>query len=147
MSNNFIENVSRANIEEAFHSEAGENAMLIQICDFFDSPPKPLRDFKIVMQFAFDDVEDEGATSISDRDAELIIDSLRYARDHNMNVIVHCHAGLCRSGAVVEAGIHLGFNEPDRRRIPNGLVKQKLFKVMGVHINRETSMFNDFQYP
>jgi len=48
-----------------------------------------------------------------------------------MNVIVHCHAGICRSGAVVEVASMMGFTPTDRYRQPNMRVKQKMMKVLG----------------
>ena len=139
--NNFIENVSRFDIRTGHHSEAGENSMLIQIVDFFDTYPTPLKEFKEVLQFKFDDVNDEGPTSCTDQQAAEIAQALLRAKENNMNVIVHCFAGLCRSGAVAEVGIMLGFNPPDRVRFPNTLVKGKILKALGIGINESTSVF------
>jgi hypothetical protein len=52
--------------------------------------------------------------------------------DMNMNVLVHCHAGICRSGAVVEVGTMLGFTATERFRMPNLRVKHKMMKVLGL---------------
>jgi hypothetical protein len=48
-----------------------------------------------------------------------------------MNVVVHCHAGICRSGAVAEVGVMMGFADCERFRIPNLLVKHKMMRVLG----------------
>jgi protein-tyrosine phosphatase len=48
-----------------------------------------------------------------------------------MNVVVHCHAGICRSGAVVEVASMMGFTPADRLRIPNMRVKHKMMQVLG----------------
>ena len=48
-----------------------------------------------------------------------------------MNVVVHCHAGVCRSGAVAEVGVMLGFDDSESFRSPNLLVKHKMMKVLG----------------
>ena len=48
-----------------------------------------------------------------------------------MNVIVHCHAGVCRSGAVAELGVMLGFKDTESFRSPNLLVKHKMMKALG----------------
>jgi hypothetical protein len=48
-----------------------------------------------------------------------------------MNVVVHCHAGICRSGAVCELGVMMGFNDCERFRMPNLLVKHKMMRVLG----------------
>ena len=56
---------------------------------------------------------------------------LAYAKDNHMNVIVHCHAGVCRSGAVAEIGVAMGFSDTEAFRSPNLLVKHKMMKVLG----------------
>jgi predicted protein tyrosine phosphatase len=48
-----------------------------------------------------------------------------------MNVVVHCMAGICRSGAVVEVGVMMGFNDCEKYRQPNLRVKHKLMKQLG----------------
>jgi hypothetical protein len=48
-----------------------------------------------------------------------------------MNVVVHCHAGVCRSGAVCEIGVMLGFVDTEVFRAPNLLVKHRMMKALG----------------
>ena len=48
-----------------------------------------------------------------------------------MNVVVHCYAGICRSGAVCEVGVMMGFNDTERFRSPNLLVKHRMMKALG----------------
>lgn len=139
--NNFITNVSRQEIITGEHEDAGENSMLIQIDDFDGNLPMPKKDFKVTLGFLFDDIEEDGPRAISDRTAEYIADALRYALDNHMNVVVHCYAGICRSGAVVDVGVELGFNPPVRMRIPNTLVRSKLRKKLGLAITQENSAF------
>lgn len=144
--NNFIANVSRQDIIAGTHEDAGSNSLLIQIVDFLDTFPVPKHEFREVVQFKFDDVE-EGPTAITDGQAQEIARALQHAKDMHMNVIVHCFAGLCRSGAVVEVAVtHLGFNPPDRIRLPNTLVKHKILTAMGLKINAETSVFTEEFY-
>lgn len=143
--NNFIENISREDIITGQHSNAGENSLLIQIVDFFDTFPAPKYRFKEILQFKFDDVE-EGPTACTDDQASQIALALQQAKEKNMNVIVHCFAGLCRSGAVVEVGVMLGFNPPDRVRWPNTLVKGKMLKALGIRIDESTSAFAEDFY-
>jgi hypothetical protein len=40
-------------------------------------------------------------------------------------------AGLCRSGAVCEVGVMMGFDDTERFRSPNLLVKHKLMQALG----------------
>jgi predicted protein tyrosine phosphatase len=138
--NNFITNVSYEDIQQGYHEEAGENSMLIQIVDMDHEFPKPLKDFKVIHQFKFDD-ETEGPNVITDEQAKKIAEALTEAKEKNMNVVVHCFAGLCRSGAVTDVGIEIGFNPPDRARHPNSLVRMKLRKALNLAITPETSMF------
>jgi hypothetical protein len=56
---------------------------------------------------------------------------LQHALKKRMNVVVHCMAGLCRSGAVAEVGVMMGFNDTERTRIPNIRVKHRLMKALG----------------
>jgi len=54
-----------------------------------------------------------------------------------MNVVVHCHAGICRSGAVTEVATMMGFTATDRFRQPNLRVKHKMMKVLGLTYDAE----------
>ena len=140
--NNFIENVSMAGVVAGFHSEPGTNAMLIQILAEGETFPEPKYKFRESYQLVFEDVEDEDdPEAITDEQAEMLAFLLQRAKEQHMNVIVHCFAGLCRSGAVAEVGIMLGFNPPDCIRIPNTLVKNKIMKAMGMKIDESTSVF------
>ena len=134
-----IENVSMEDVRKGTHTDMGENAMLIQITDPAYYPPIPKQDFRIITQFEFLDAEDEDIEKygydegflISDEQAEELIEFLDWALEKDMNVIVHCHAGICRSGAVVEVASMMGFTPTDRFRQPNLRVKNKLMKVLG----------------
>lgn len=144
--NNFIENASRFDVTTGFHSDPGPNAMLIQITDLNTEHPKPILPFKEVWGFHFEDIEEDTPEAISQKQADEIGALLRRAKENHMNVIVHCHAGLCRSGAVAECGIFLGFNPPDRLRMPNTLVKKKIMRALGHEINEKTSVFAEEFY-
>ena len=139
--NNFIENTSRFDVSKGLHSDAGDNSMLIQISDLLSEHPTPKMKFKETYGFKFEDIEEDQEWAISDLQAKEIADLLLRAKENGMNVIVHCHAGLCRSGAVTEVGIMLGFNETHKVRLPNSLVKKKLMKALGMQINENTSSF------
>ena len=133
----FIENVAAADIPVRFHHDAGENSMLIQIMDTGTSWwPEPKHIFKEIHRFEFLDVDDKDtvaheAMRISDDQAKQLVALLQHALDKKMNVVVHCVAGICRSGAVCEVGVMMGFNDCERTRIPNLLVKHKMMKVLG----------------
>lgn len=134
-----IENVSMEDVRTGDHTNMGDNAMLIQITDPAYYPPIPKQDFKVVVAFEFLDAEDEDIEKygypeealISDSQATNIVALLNTALQSNMNVLVHCHAGVCRSGAVVEVAQMMGFTPTDRFRQPNLRVKSKMMKVLG----------------
>jgi predicted protein tyrosine phosphatase len=132
----WIQNVSLSDIEKGFHFDAGINSMLIQIVDPDMEFPKPLYQFKETHQFKFLDLEQNDSTvdesfKISNTQADELVRLLQYAHDHQMNVVVHCVAGVCRSGAVCEVGVMMGFQDTEVFRSPNLLVKHKMMKALG----------------
>ena len=131
----WIENVSWDDCKNGWHSDMGINAMLIQIADPATFFPTPKKEFKEIHQFEFLDAEDSDGfpdeCKISDDQAKQIVGLLQHALDNSMNVLVHCHAGICRSGAVVEVGSMMGFTPTDRYRQPNLRVKHKMLKALG----------------
>ena len=127
----WIENIPLENVAKGQHHDCGENSMLIQISDYDMAFPTPKHKFKEVHQFTFLDIEEDGDFAITDEQAEQLVGILLYAFEHRMNVVVHCHAGICRSGAVCEVGVMMGFNDCERFRVPNLLVKHKMMRVLG----------------
>lgn len=114
-----------------------DKTILIQIQDIGTWEfAKPLHKDKFIEihQFDFQDTEEdvEEAGPIQDEQAKAIADILLRAKETDKNIVVHCHAGICRSGAVVECGVMMGFMEPVNLRIPNVLVKQKIMKHLGL---------------
>ena len=144
--NSFIENASRFDVATGHHADAGVNSVLIQISDINAEHPTPKMTFKEVYQFRFEDIEEDTEFAITGEQAKMIASLLRKAQESTMNVIVHCHAGLCRSGAVAERGVMLGFSPPDRVRLPNALVKKKIMTELGFEINESTSVFAEEFY-
>jgi predicted protein tyrosine phosphatase len=133
----WIQNVALSDIKKGFHINPGENAMLIQIVDPPGDFPIPLYKFKEVHQFQFLDVEEkdevlEEEMKCSQEQANELIRLLQHAMETRMNVIVHCVAGVCRSGAVCEVGVMLGFDDTEVFRSPNLLVKHRMMKALGL---------------
>lgn len=132
----WIENVSLGDIPKGRHHNAGDNSMLIQIVDPDMEFPKPMHKFKETHQFKFLDLEKDDdadeALKISDEQAAQLVEHLQHALENRMNVVVHCVAGVCRSGAVCEVGTILGFDDTEAFRSPNLLVKHKMMKVLGM---------------
>lgn len=132
----WIQNVALSDIQKGFHINPGDNAMLIQIVDPCMEFPTSLYKFKEVHQFEFLDLEKDDLPSaeefkITDAQAQKLVDLLLKAYGQRMNVIVHCVAGVCRSGAVCEIGVMLGFEDTEVFRSPNLLVKHKMMKCLG----------------
>jgi protein tyrosine phosphatase len=69
---------------------------------------------------------------ITRKDAADIVNILAKAYSNNQNVLVHCNAGLCRSGAVTEIGTVMGFTDLKKPRIPNSMVKYFLLLELGL---------------
>lgn len=135
----WIENVSLGDISKANHHNAGENSMLIQIVDPAMAFPTPLHKFKEIHQFEFLDLEKNDPWGeefkVTDAQAEQLVKLLQHAFEKRMNVVVHCHAGVCRSGAVCEIGVMMGFSDCEVFRSPNLMVKHKMMKVLGWDYN------------
>jgi rhodanese-related sulfurtransferase len=131
----WIENVSLGDIPKGRHHAAGENSMLIQIVDPDMEFPVPMHQFKETHQFKFLDLEGPDAyghaLKVTDDQAEQLVGLLQHALEKRMNVVVHCVAGVCRSGAVTEVGVMMGFDDCEGFRSPNLLVKHKMMKHLG----------------
>jgi predicted protein tyrosine phosphatase len=129
----WIENIAAIDVTKRHHHEAGENSMLISITDPAGWRPEAMHKFKERHDFEFLDADDGFPEEclISDVQAAEIVRLLQHAMANHMNVVVHCTAGLCRSGAVAEVGVMMGFGDTERTRIPNIRVKHKMMKVLG----------------
>ncbi len=132
----WIENVAKSDISAGFHHDAGPNSMLIQIVDPPGDFPVPKHRFKEVHQFQFLDLEEsdfaiDEEMKITDAQAVELVRLLQHALDNRMNVVVHCVAGVCRSGAVCEVGVMMGFQDVGRFRTPNLMVKHRMMRALG----------------
>jgi predicted protein tyrosine phosphatase len=110
--------------------------MLISIVDPAGWRPEAKHNFKERHNFEFLDVEEkdevlEETMKCSHEDAARLVALLQHALDNRMNVVVHCYAGVCRSGAVCEVGVMMGFNDTEGFRSPNLLVKHRMMKALG----------------
>jgi len=144
--NPFIQNISAMDVKHGYHFDCGENSMLIAISDPYIPKtetqygsttlfPEPKHKFKEVHRFEFLDIEDHYENvekyGINDEQAKELVRLLKHALDNKMQVVVHCFAGICRSGAVVEVGTMMGFLETEAVRMPNTRVKTKMMKALG----------------
>ena len=132
----WIQNISLSEVIRGHHYDPGVNSMLIQIVDPGVEFPEPKYSFKERHQFSFLDIEARDRSldeswRCSPEQAKDLVRCLQHALDNSMNVVVHCHAGVCRSGAVAEVGVMMGFDDAEAFRSPNLLVKHKMMKVLG----------------
>ena len=132
----WIQNVALSDIPKGNHIRVGENSVLIQIVDPCMEFPKPLYNFGSVHQFEFLDLEKDDMPSaeefkITDDQAKSLVLILKQALLNRSDVVVHCVAGVCRSGAVCEVGVMMGFQDTEDFRSPNLLVKHKMMKELG----------------
>lgn len=151
MMNRYCHNISMDSAKRGFWvNVAQENAIYIQItdpcCEF-----EPMKNnFAEIHRFEFldDDLEGEGHEfSITDEQAEELAKILRRANDEKRHVIVSCHAGLCRSGAVTEIMNRVfGYEPGPSVRSPNQLVMKKVMRALGLEFTTETSVFNDISF-
>lgn len=118
--------------------------MLIQLLDPASFPPTPKAYFKESHQLEFLDVEDDVLGTpmedfaVTKYQAQHLVKLLQRAIDQQMDVVVHCTAGICRSGAVTEVAVSmLGFEEVHTSRIPNLRVKRLMFEALGLGYEHE----------
>ena len=126
----WIQNVSLDDIVKAWHYDPGENSILISIVDPDMEHPRAKYSFKERHNFKFFDVDSEQEHSITNEQANTLAQILIKAKQKHSNVVVHCVAGICRSGAIVECGVALGFEDTQTLRIPNVLVKTKILNCL-----------------
>jgi protein-tyrosine phosphatase len=133
----WIENCAAADIPLRFHHDAGPNSMLIQIMDPASWFPEPKHEFKEIHHFEFLDIEDGDEADdpemfISTEQAKELVRLLRHALDKNMNVVVHCYAGVSRSGAVATVGEQMGFMLVEGFRSPNTRVMRLMMEELSL---------------
>jgi len=132
----WVQNVSLSDVRKGHHIRVGDNAMLIQIVDPDMEHPEPAYPFKEIHKFKFLDIEENDECidpnwKIQDEQAEQLVELLQHALENKMDVVCHCVAGICRSGAVAEVGVMLGFDDAEAFRSPNLLVKHKMMQKLG----------------
>lgn len=129
----WIQNISKSDVMHGRHANE-EGMILIQIVDPAMEFPKSKQVFSVVHQFEFLDVGQDHELAewgITDGQAKEIANILEEALTSGRSVVVHCTAGICRSGAVAEVGVLMGFEDKKTHRIPNVMVKSKLFYALG----------------
>jgi predicted protein tyrosine phosphatase len=125
-----IQHVSLANYRSGHFLSAD---IAIRICDdesmFGEDYPNMQ-----THRFVFADVNEGDRCAIDCEQAQQILVILQAAKDNNQHVLVHCVAGISRSGAVAQFAIdYLGFDDvalkvlsPTSWRLPNASVLKAL---------------------
>jgi len=132
----WIENIAVDDVHNGVHRNPGENCMLIRIADPDYILPEPKHYFKEVHCFKFLDIEEEDFAlddnmKCTGKQAADLVALLQHALDKQMNVVVHCFMGVSRSGAVCEVGVLMGFDDTEKFRAPNLLVKNRMLQALG----------------
>lgn len=135
----WIRNVSMNAVIKGDHPLDDNGTVLIQIQDIGTwkfAEPAAREEFVSIHQFEFMDADDaDDDCNITEQQAQEIAGILRRALADGHSVLVHCHMGLCRSGAVAEIGVMLGFTDTGAVRQPNILVKNRLRKALGLDVD------------
>jgi predicted protein tyrosine phosphatase len=142
----WIGNYSYADIRSGNHAIEPNRTVLIRIMGighvFEEADVARRSEFLNIYKFAFEDLE---PTEVHDEtqfgemvpvQAVIMHWYMRDALNAGYNVVVHCVQGLCRSGAVTEVGVMMGFNDLGRPRLPNMHVKKLLMKQAGFDWNQ-----------
>ena len=118
-----IQNRAYIDIKTGNHIPA---QVLIQIVDHDMDFPTPAKEFKYTYQYKFWDDKDSFTDAMARDMTSILLKHLTFGH----SVVVHCVAGLCRSGAVAEVGTIIGYKDTGARRIPNVDVKIRLLKAL-----------------
>lgn len=135
----WIRNVPMSAIIKGDHHLDDNGTVLIQIQDIGTwkfAEPAAREEFVSIHQFEFMDADDaDDDCNITEQQAGEIASILKQALAAGHSVLVHCHMGLCRSGAVAEVGVMLGFADTGAVRQPNILVKNRLKRALGLDVD------------
>jgi hypothetical protein len=113
-----------------FPFKTDESDWLISITDRGGTDVKVQPQFNRILFLQFNDTDKLGSGELSPDQALQIATFIKEARVLQKNVWANCHAGICRSGAIVTLLMDLGWQLADSdespRRLPNYLVYDKV---------------------
>ena len=95
-----------------------QNDWLISITNHGDKNVDVKKPFDKILFTQFNDTETIGSGGIKSEQAHQIADFIKHARNLKKNVWVNCHAGICRSGAIVMLLGDLGWDIAQHPLIP-----------------------------
>lgn len=128
----WVANVAKSRINSGWHPFWPSNTVLISINDPAGTLPNPKHDFMSKYYFSFLDYEEENDEFsefvITGKQAQSIVEILEECYEQGNHVVIHCSAGICRSGAVTRIAQMIGFEEVrgNNSTSPNLLVLRKL---------------------
>ena len=95
--------IDAGRLKQPFPFELSHRDWLISISDAAGWPIQVRDPFAKVFEFFFDDESDPNWPGIMQQSQAVeMANIIRQAKDQDKNLWVHCTAGMCRSGAVVE---------------------------------------------
>lgn len=133
-----IENISYMDAKAGNHAIAAENAVMIRIVDINRDFPPTRKKYKKVLELKFADIVQRDLPAVKYHDAFQegqafqVVAFLQEALANGDDVVVHCMAGISRSGAVVEIGSIMGFEPVRDNRQPNLRMKYMMMKQLGL---------------
>lgn len=134
----FAQNVSMVDAKQGNYRKMDGSTVLIQFADPDKRFPRVRGEFVETHQFHCWDVtkSDPAWEQLKDhafsvQHAQHLAQVLMNAWTNQHNVLVHCVAGLCRSGAVVEVLVSaFKYQEVHKNRIPNYMVTSLTFEAL-----------------
>jgi hypothetical protein len=96
----------------------------------------------LFMQFQDTNNTDPMANGITDAQALEIAEFIKDAKHFKKNVWVNCHAGVCRSGAIVSLLIDLGWEFQDSSMSPMRIPNYLVFKKVSSHFDELKQSWN-----
>jgi predicted protein tyrosine phosphatase len=130
-------NFSRASVEQfdiIKDYNLGET-WLISITDPKSNPVYFRSDYKRILPLEFHDIHklEHGYIRFNETHLSLLNNFITTAKEHKVNLLAHCEAGICRSGAVISTLLLLGWSLlPNiNERIPNTFVFKNLRRSFG----------------
>lgn len=124
----WIKNIPRRYVEQMTSVEP--NTVLISINDPGQFPAETQAHFVDRLTLHFLDLEEDHEFAITPDQANEVAHFLCKSYSAGYNVLVHCNAGVCRSGAVAQCGAAIGYELEAEQMSPNLLVKRLVMKEL-----------------
>jgi predicted protein tyrosine phosphatase len=117
-----LDNISKGN------HQISDKMNLIQIVDPDMEFPTPKHDFKENIKVKFYDVDSEASDGISEEQSRIIFEFILDSYKSSHDLMIHCVAGINRSGGVLGAAEAIGFKLGCTNETYNTFVKSQILK-------------------